>query len=471
MSIIDPGSRPMCRQRRRRPSRSPKRGARRASRSTRRRCWCWAILAALGLAACTGGPEDGGRRANATNLPDSPPTAFDGVRLFDGSHVIENATVLVRDGLIESVGHDLPIPEDFVVVSGEGRTLLPGLIDAHTHVRSPHDLRQALAFGVTTELEMMGDPVLAERIQSRERQGLDPDLASLQSAGHPLTAEGGHGTEYGRPVPTVASPDEVAAWMQDRAAEGSDFIKIMYDDGTPGFFDWPAISRETLFEAVRTAHALEKLAVVHITDEEDALAAVEAGADGLAHIPFNGIQRPHVTALIVEEGVFTISTLAVFFSICDPDHGDQLANDARVARYLSADAGQHLRRGYPMPLRPECRVARETVRKLLAAGAVLLAGTDAGEQGAAHGVSMHDELALLVDAGMSAQGALAAATKLTAERFGLSDRGVVVAGTRADLLLVDGDPTREVTSTRSIVGVWRMGRRFDHHAYTAAIAK
>jgi len=410
--------------------------------------------------------------ASAAPARDAAPVlAFREVRLFDGHEVSQRTTVLVRDGVIEAVGPDVAVPEGAEVVLGEGRTLLPGLIDSHTHLRSPEDLRQALAFGVTTELEMMGDPKLAARLRKRQAEGLDPDLADLRSAGHAVTAPGGHGTEYGLVVPTVELPEELPAWVDARIAEGSDFIKIMYDDGTPGYFEFPVISEATLAAAVAAAHERDRLAVVHITSEEDARAAVEAGADGLAHFPFGGVQGSSLAALISERGAFVIGTLAVFYGICDPEHGDALADDPRIARHLGAEAELRLRRGYPLPagLSPECRIARETLRTLLDAGVTLLVGTDAGETGTVHGASVHDELASLVGVGMSPRQALRAATSLPAERFGLEDRGVIAVGKRADLLLVDGDPIRNVTATRAIVGVWKLGRRFDHAEYLVQV--
>jgi hypothetical protein len=108
---------------------------------------------------------------------------------------------------------------------------------------------------------MMGDPQLAKQLRGRQALGLDRDLADLRSAGHPLTAPGRHGTEYGRVVPTVESPEEVPVWMDARIAEGSDYIKIMYDDGTPGYFEFAVISEATLAAAVTAAHARDRLPI------------------------------------------------------------------------------------------------------------------------------------------------------------------------------------------------------------------
>ncbi|XVU27744.1 amidohydrolase family protein [Actinoplanes sp. CA-054009] len=115
-------------------------------------------------------------------------------------------------------------------------------------------------------------------------------------------------------------------------------------------------------------------------------------------------------------------------------------------------------------LRMDYRHAEATVAAFRRAGRAVLAGTDANDEPGApcqvpYGVSLHDELERLVAAGLTPAEALRAATARPAEIFGLGDRGVIAAGRRADLVLVDGDPTRDITATRAIRGVWIGGAR------------
>ena len=107
------------------------------------------------------------------------------------------------------------------------------------------------------------------------------------------------------------------------------------------------------------------------------------------------------------------------------------------------------------------------VTRLAAAGVPLLAGTDAGSPGTAHGASLHDELHLLVQAGLSPAAALTAATSAPAAAFGLTDRGSIAPGMRADLVLVQGDPEHDITRTRTLEQVWRAG----HPASRSPIAE
>ena len=129
------------------------------------------------------------------------------VRLFDGERVAERRSVLVRDDLISQVGgSELAVPPGTHVVDGRGRTLLPGLIDAHVHLSdsTEADLRQALSLGVTTVLDMWTGSTRFDRIKAL-RSADPPDMAAVRTAGVGATAPGGHPSQMGGPpFPTVA---------------------------------------------------------------------------------------------------------------------------------------------------------------------------------------------------------------------------------------------------------------------------
>ena len=107
-----------------------------------------------------------------------------------------------------------------------------------------------------------------------------------------------------------------------------------------------------------------------------------------------------------------------------------------------------------------------TAIPLLSASHVpILAGTDVGNSGTAPGASLHGELVYLVEAGLTPTQALVAATSATATAFKLADRGRIVAGLRADLVLVNGNPTEDIRATRDIVAIWKSGVSVDRHAW------
>ena len=255
-------------------------------------------------------------------------------RVFDGEHVIPRASVLVRDGKIEQIGSHIHAPRNVRVVDGRGKTLFPGLIDAHTHIHSRRDLEQSAVFGVTTDISMLMDLQLATDEKAEQTANKARDRADLFSSGYVATAPGGHGTEYGLKFPTLTGPEGAQAWVDDRIAEGSDFIKIIYEyGGDTGHGGRPSIDKATLQALVGAAHTRGKMAVVHIHSEQQAIDAIESGADGLAHLfAFGGDDvDPKFVPLVAEHHAFVIPTFSVLESVCNESPGQHLLNDAKLS--------------------------------------------------------------------------------------------------------------------------------------------
>lgn len=396
---------------------------------------------------------------------------FRNARVFDGNRVIEG-DVLVRGGVIAAVGKRIDAGENATVIDGKGRTLLPGLIDSHTHVFG-NALEQALIFGVTTELDMFTDVRLARTMREQQAAGQASQRADLFSAGTLVTAPGGHGTEYGMPIPTITSPAEAPAFVDARLAEGSDWIKIVYDDGRSYGRTIPTVSAETMRAVIAAAHARKKLAVVHIGTLAAAREAIEAGADALIHLFVDHEPDAELGAFVAKHSAFVIPTLVVLKSITGVGGGAPLVDDARIDPYLDAASHAQLQQAFPRrPGAPPVSYAsaEAAVRQLFAAKVPILAGSDAPNPGTAHGVALHRELELLVAAGLTPEQALTAATSAPAKAFRLADRGRIAPGLRADLLLVNGDPTRDITATRDIAGVWKGGVALDRAPWAKSVA-
>src|SRR5690606_4563552 len=170
----------------------------------------------------------------------------------------------------------------------------------------------------------------------------------------------------------------------------------------------------------------------------------------LVHVFQDAPADAGLVALARERGAFVVPTLSVIAAFSG--RGDDIAGDPRLRGWLSPEQLQSLGDGsrFPAPAADLLANAMESVRRLHAAGVPILAGTDAPNPGTAHGASLHGELQLLVEAGLTPAEALAAATSVPAKAFGLGDRGRIAPGLRADLVLVNGDPTQDITATRSI---------------------
>ena len=368
--------------------------------------------------------------------------------------------VSVDDGMIRAIGPKVAIKGGILTVDGSGSTLLPGLIDAHVHSRTVDDLQQALRFGVTTVLDMAIMDAAQERAL-REAAATRTDVADLRSAGIPATSPSGHGTEYGIPIPTISSADDADAFVAARKRDGSDYLKIILNGVRTAATGMSNLDEARVAALVRAAHSRGMLVVAHAETADDVRIAVNGGVDGLAHVWREPAPAPDVAAQIVRRGMFVIPTLAVFDGFV-AGSGAALAADRRLAPFISDAVRTRLLRPPTPTLPPDIESLLATVRVLRTAGARLLAGTDAGSvTPTVHGLSLHRELELLVAAGLRPTEALTAATAMTADTFRLTDRGRIAAGRRADLVMVRGDPTTDITATRDIMRVWRSGVEFD----------
>lgn len=396
-------------------------------------------------------------------------TAITNAQIFDGSEVIDERTVVLDGGLIRAVGG--PIPQDATIVDGTGGTLLPGLIDSHVHT-DMDGLRDALAFGVTTELEMQGRWTAKKRRQIAGRN----DVADLRTSMMGVRPKGGHPSEYITAsgnllirylarlpfvMPSVQTPDQATRFVAKQVAGGADYIKIFVEDGSViGYPGLPVLDDATLRAAVAAAHRQGKLAIAHISTAYGAERVTAAGVDGLAHL-FLDAPTPGLIAAIAASGCFVIPTL-VTLSTAFGNSAARLAADPRVRARLSQEWLDALERSMNVYPQGDVDGACSSVRALRDAGVDILAGSDVSEPipilgGLAHGASLHHELQLLVRAGFAPVDALRSATSVPARRFLLTDRGRIAPGARADLLLVDGDPTTTISDTLSRRAVWRSG--------------
>jgi imidazolonepropionase-like amidohydrolase len=391
------------------------------------------------------------------------PQLIQNVRVFDGERVFEHRSVLIENGKIAEIGGPHLRVVGTQVISGAGRTLLPGLIDSHVHIPLDAEaaLQQGIALGVTTQLDMYTSPEKLTKIKTFERAD-PPNLSDVRTAGmgatvpggHPTTMEGGKG---GNVLPTLTRPDEAQSFVDARIAEGSDYIKVILDNGAEFHRHFPTLDDATLRAVLQAAHQRGKLVVAHALMADYAKEAIEAGVDGLAHMYEGPPMDEDFGALAAEHHVFVIPTLTTIYLDCGESPGIATAKDPLLSPYIRKQWLQALNVPLDSKLHSVCDSTRSGIEQLLASHVPILTGTDAPVPGVTYGASEHEELQLLVAAGLSPVQALAAATSAPARAFRLDDRGQIKPGLRADLLLVQGDPTTDITATRNIVEVWKKG--------------
>lgn len=352
-----------------------------------------------------------------------------GARVFDGDRLLDGLHDVTVDGRVVAAvepSGDAVATAGRSTVDGSGATLLPGLIDAHVHLRGTGDLAALERWGVTTALDMGTWP--PSLIGELRRAG----STDVRSTGAGAVGSGSVQAGIpGRPTDSVVTdPDAGRRFVAARVAEGMDYIKVIVDRPGPGGLD-PA----TLEAIVEAAHGAGRTVVAHAADTRAVAVAQAAGVDVLTHAPLDADLDEGAVAAVVRADRTVVPTLVM------------MAGVAVAAPVPGLDY----------------RHARASVAALHRAGVPLVLGTDANQTpgvpaNIAFGESAHRELELLVEAGLTPTEALHAATGRAADRFGLPDRGRIAPGLRADLLLVDGDPTVDITATRAIRGVRVAGR-------------
>ena len=348
---------------------------------------------------------------------------FTDVRVFDGDRVLDGLYDVVTDGgvitAVEPAG--TAAQQDARIVAGRGATLLPGLIDAHVHLRGTADLEELARWGVTTALDMGSWPAsLIQQLRSAAS-------TDVRSTGAGAVGPGSLQARIpGRPADSIAlDPEGGRRFVATRVAEGMDYIKVIVEAPGRGGLDRP-----TLTAIVEAAHAAGRLVVAHASHTGAVATAQAAGADVLTHAPLNAALDQAAVTDAVGSDRTSVPTLVMMEGV-------------------AANA--------PVP-GLDYRHARDSVAALHRAGVPIVLGTDANQAvgvpaNVPYGESAHRELELLVEAGLTPVEALHAATAAAAGRFGLPDRGRIAPGLRADLLLVDGDPAADITATRAILAV------------------
>ncbi len=448
------------------------------------------IVPLLMLLGCASPPE----LASVTPVSAPENTLFRNVSLFDGVTMRAHQDVLVTGREVAAVSDtgELETSPDTMEVAGAGLTLLPGLIDSHTHLVSagekhppapdPMAIGEAFLYaGVTTILVTAGfDEVVSFRNQLREGVELGP---TVLWGGPGLSAPGGHPIPLlrsmlawplswvvTRGVPTAADGKEARERVEEIIVEYEpDFVKIIYDDLPPGS---PHLSRDALRAAVTAAKANGVRPIVHTTTPEDTIEAVDAGAALLVHVPQRGVLSDDDVQRLVAAGVPFVTTVRL------PSASYELAADGPIALETEMYHPSLLQPWLENPRwelsgfseeidRRHDEVAAETegnFRKLSDAGARMFVGTDSGVHGIFPGASLHREMRLLVRLGMSPVDVLRAVTSEPGAFLDPTGRiGRVAPGSRADLLLVRGNPSEDINALAAIEAVFVGGVRLERH--------
>ena len=384
----------------------------------------------------------------ATVAAQDTPVALRAGTLLDGrGGRATSRTIHIRDGRIESVTGDRPA-RNAVTYDLSGYTVLPGLVDAHDHLAWHFNAAGRLHTASDGETPAQGALAMAANAWATLRAG----ITTAQSPGSPEDADLRAAIEKGLPGPrlltslepldqTSGSPDELRAKVRERKEAGADLIKLfasksIRDGGARTMTD------AQLEAACGEARALGLRTLVHAHSAEAMAAAASAGCTQVEH----GVFADEATLkLLAARGTYFDPQCGLVFRnyLDNREHylGIGNYNDAGFAAMESA-----------MP------TAVSAVRRALATpGLKVVFGTDA--VAGAHGRNVEELMCRVQQAGQAPMDAIVSATSRAAEALGLDQEiGAVAPGRQADLVAVDGDPSRDITALRRVVFVMRGGR-------------
>jgi imidazolonepropionase-like amidohydrolase len=374
-------------------------------------------------------------------------TVFEGARLIvgDGSAPIDNAVFVVEGDRFTQVGRagQVKVPAGATRVSLAGKTVMPAIIDTHTHMNSAtrdalvEHLKNKARFGSAVVMSLGTDP---GDVAYQVRAETIPGAAKLLTAGRGITAP-----EPGRTdVPYwVTSADEARKAVRELAAKKVDLVKIWVDDRDGKY---KKLSPELYTAVIDEAHKNGFRVTAHIFSLEDAKGLLKAGLDAFAHsVRDRDIDEEFVAMMKQRPNVFLVPNL--------PDRG--VAVDMSWLRgSIPDDELKKLQAGATD--RPQAQAAfgiqARNLAKLNAAGVKIALGTDGGVVWSPH-VEMED----MVAAGMTPHQVIVAATRNAAELLHLKDHGTISSSKVADFLVLDGNPIEDIKNTRKISAVYLRG--------------
>lgn len=375
--------------------------------------------------------------------------AITGAMIFDATGKAPyRGTVIIRNDRIVDVGPDVKAPAGAQVVNADGNALLPGFFDVHTHWGPsgtpgtiPQIANRYVASGVTTVNDFHQQPESFAPRRAWLANLVAPHVNFIARTSTP----NGHGADWGDANTTkwIATPEAARREIQALQPYHPDHIKAFADGWRYGTSpEETSMNLETLSALTDEAHKYGQRVLSHTVTVERGKIAARAGVDVIAHSLQDRQIDAEGIALIKQAGTYYAPTLAIYAPV---------KPGATETPDMTHPAVQHRFRKYGF--------AEYNVKALHDAGVPIALGTDAGIGDAQHGTSTLQEMELLVDAGLSSAEALLAGTINSARALGIdADRGTIEQGKRADLVLINGTPWKDIADVHKIDRVFIDGQ-------------
>jgi imidazolonepropionase-like amidohydrolase len=422
--------------------------------------------------------------------PSAAPTVLlRDVRLIDGTGTgttpREHVSLLLRDGRIAAIGGaEMAVPKGVLVRELAGKTVIPGLISAHSHLGLIVDdaessatgytrenvtaqLKQFERYGVTTIMSLGVNRDLVYELREEQRAGRLGG-ATIFTAGRGIGVPGG---APGLPAAAdqiyrPATADEARKDVDELAAHHADIVKIWVDKGHGTM---PEMTPEIYKAVIDEAHQKHVRVAAHEYALDDAKQLVADGVDVLAHSVRDQVVDDAFVQSMKQHKVWYVPTFTVdesFFvyaghpEFMQSEFFQEAAGPKLMAKFNAPGYTEKINQD-PQTAQhsKDIAIGQQNLKRLFDAGVNVGFGTDSGAlPGRIPGFAEHHELELMVQAGLTPMQAITAATGENAKLLHSADRGTIAVGKRADLLVLDADPLVDVRNTQKIFAVYHDGR-------------
>ncbi len=416
------------------------------------------------------------------------PILFKNVDIFNGkdSSLIPNKNVLVEKGIIKIITENFETKDnqDYHTIEGKGRTLMPGLVDAHVHLsgsgavpwenvsaNEAYNLKAYLHSGITTVYDLGGMASDIEKLSQEVAHGelLGP---TIYHSHIPITVKNGHPIPLTKEIlgwplksfvntlaPTIEDAEDAEKIIEEYLEENVDYVKIIYDEIPPGS---PFMTYNVLEALIEKAHDKGYKVFVHIGSPQNAIDAVNAGADILAHGIWRGKLSSEQADIIANAKVPIIYTLAAFQNVNSINKGEYYPKDIDTllvpkiilepvtgAKGLDVK-GQKAMKGFFDDVTDKSPFLLDNFKLLWERNVQMVLGTDSALPGTYAGSTYLQEIDALKTYGLSNFEILTGATYLPSKLFlDDPDFGIVEVGKKANLLLINGNPLENITLIKS----------------------
>jgi imidazolonepropionase-like amidohydrolase len=378
--------------------------------------------------------------------------AFVGARIIDGTGKapMQNATLIVRNGRIEAVGPSVKPPAGAQRIDASGKTIIPGIASAHSHLFTADQLDRFARYGITTVMSLGGD----KEIEIRDQ------LRSEHSTGHARLFIAG-------PVIVAKTPEDARKAVDLDAAAKTDIVKFRLDDNLG---KGTKMSPEVYTAIFDEAHKKGMRVAVHVVVLSDAKAVLKLGANMIAHSVRDQDIDAETIALLKKANAVYCPTFTRELSTYIYAENPAFLNDPFLLKNVDqAELAKVHDKAFQDKMRNDAGgqwykehlpVAMRNMKKVFDAGVPVVMGTDTGAPtGRFQGYFEHLELEYMVQAGLTPMQTLVASTSNVAKFLRQSDLGTIEPGKSADLLVLDANPLDDIKNTRKIDSVYIAGNR------------